>query len=93
MEGVIGIKVSYSTIYRWVKKEVPELKKYFYEKGKKRRSRVMNRRGRFQEAAAAKRSHEERPEEANTRSDVGHLEGDTIHGRNGTSAAASNPLV
>ena len=55
MEERIGKKVSYSTIYRWVKRDVPELKKYLYEKGKKRRSRVMDRRGRFQQAAAAKR--------------------------------------
>jgi IS30 family transposase len=87
MEREIGKKVSYSTIYRWVKKDVPELKKYLYEKGRKRRSRVMDRRGRFQQAAAIKRSIEERPVEADNRSEVGHLEGDTIHGRRGTTAA------
>jgi len=87
MEERIGKKVSYSTIYRWVKRDVPELKKYLYEKGKKRRSRVMDRRGRFQQAAAVKRLIDERPTEADKRSDIGHLEGDTIHGRKGTSAA------
>jgi len=87
MKGELGVKVSCSTIYRWIKREVPELKKYLYEKGKKRRQRVMDRRGRFQQAAAAKRSFDERPVEAVTRSEVGHLEGDTIHGRKGTSAA------
>lgn len=87
MEKELGEKVSCATIYRWVKKEVPELKKYLFEKGRKRRQRVMNRRGRFQQAAAAKRSLEERPAEADNRSEVGHLEGDTIHGRKGSSAA------
>lgn len=87
MERKLGKKISCTTIYRWIKREVPELKKYLYEKGKKRRQRVMNRRGRFQEAAAVKRSHEERPIEAEARSEAGHLEGDTIHGRKGTSAA------
>lgn len=87
MESEIGAKVSYSTIYRWVKNDVPELKKYLYEKGKKRRQRVMDRRGRFQQAAVAKRSYEQRPLQANDRSEVGHLEGDTIHGCKGTSAA------
>lgn len=87
MEEFIGESVSYSTIYRWVKKDMPILKQYLPEKGKKRRQRVMDRRGRFGQAAAAKRSLEERPAEANERSDVGHLEGDTIHGCKGTSAA------
>lgn len=87
IEKEIGEKVSYTTIYRWIKKEVPELKKYLYEKGKKRRQQVMSRRGRFQQAAAAKRCIEERPAEADSRSEVGHLEGDTIHGCKGTRAA------
>ena len=87
MEREIGKVVSCTTIYRWIKKEHPELKKYLYEKGKRRRQRVMERRGRFQQAAAAKRSLEERPAEADERSEVGHLEGDTIHGCKGTSAA------
>lgn len=87
MEQEIGKRVSCATIYRWIKKEHPELKRYLPEKGKKRRQRVMDRRGRFQQAAAAKRSLEERPTEANDRSEVGHLEGDTIHGCKGTSAA------
>jgi len=87
MEAEIGCKVSCSTIYRWIKKEVPELKQYLYEKGKKRRQRVMDRRGRFGQAAAAKRSIEERPVEADERREVGHLEGDTIHGCKGTQSA------
>lgn len=87
MVSEIGFKVSYSTIYRWVKKDARKLTQYLYEKGKKRRQRVMDRRGRFQQAAAAKRSYEERPGGAKTRREVGHLEGDTIHGRKGSSAA------
>ena len=87
MEEDIGKKVCYTTIYRWIKKEAPQLKPYLYEKGKKRRQRVIDRRGRFGQAAAAKRSLDERPIEADNRSEVGHLEGDTIHGRKGTSAA------
>lgn len=87
MNVEIGIKVSCSTIYRWVKGEMPELKPYLFEKGKKRRQRVMDRRGIFQQAAALKRNYELRPEAAENRSEYGHLEGDTIHSRKGSKAA------
>jgi IS30 family transposase len=42
MEAEIWQKVSCATIYRWIKKEAPELKPYLYEKGKKRRQRVID---------------------------------------------------
>lgn len=47
----------------------------------------MGRRGRFKQAAAAKRSIDERSIEADNRSALGHLEGDTIHGCRNSQAA------
>lgn len=87
MEQEIGKKISCSTIYRWIKCEMPELKHHLYERGKKRRQRVMNRRGVFQQAAPTKRSYDSRPEAAKSRLDLGHLEGDTIHSCKGSKAA------
>jgi IS30 family transposase len=89
MKEAIGEKVSYSTIYRWIKKDSPILTQYLYEKGKPRRQRVMNRRGALHasQAAPIKRSYEDRPEEAKARTEVGHLEGDTIHGCKKSNAA------
>jgi IS30 family transposase len=89
IEEAIGEKVSCSTIYRWIYREAPILKQYLYEKSQPRRQRVMNRRGAFQGGLAAptKRSHEDRPEEAIDRTEVGHFEGDTIHGCRGGQAA------
>lgn len=89
IEEAIGEKVSYSTIYRWIYRDGAILKQYLYEKGKPRRQRVMNRRGAFQGGLAAptKRSHEDRPEEATDRTEVGHFEGDTVHGCRDSQAA------
>jgi len=89
MEAAIGTKVSCATIYRWIHRDALQLKQYLYEKGKKRRQRVMNRRGRFQsqKAAATKRSHEDRSDEAILRKEPGHFEGDTIHGCKNSNAA------
>jgi IS30 family transposase len=82
MEQAIGEKISCSSIYRWIKRERPILKQYLYEKGKPRRQRVTNRRGAFQvsQAAPTKRPYEDRPQEAKDRTEIGHWEGDTIHG-------------
>lgn len=82
MEKAIGAKVSYSSIYRWIKRDMPLLKQYLYEKGKPRRQRITNRRGAFQasQAAPTKRLYEDRPQEAKDRTKIGHWEGDTIHG-------------
>jgi len=87
MEKTLGMRVSCATIYRWIKRNDPILQQYLFEKGKKRRQQVSSRRGRFQQAAAPKKSIHERPIEATNKSDLGHLEGDTIQGRKCTSAA------
>jgi len=73
-----GLKLSTTTIYRMIKRDAPELKKYLPEKGKKRRQRVMHRRGKFQQAAAEKRHISERPIEAKERKEIGHLEADMV---------------
>jgi IS30 family transposase len=89
MKKAIGEQVSYSSIYRWIKRNSPILTQYLYEKGKPRRQRVTNRRGALQASRAApiKRSYEDRPEEAKNRAELGHLEGDTIHGCKKSNAA------
>lgn len=81
------LKLSTTTIYRMIKRDAPELKQYLFEKGKPRRQRVMNRRGRFQQAAAEKRHVSERPKEAEERKEIGHLEADMILSRRGSKAA------
>lgn len=82
-----GNKISTTTIYRMIEKDWPELKKYLPEHGKKRRARVMNRRGKVQQAAAEKIHISERPEVANKRSEIGHLEVDSILSKRGSKAA------
>lgn len=82
-----GQNLSTSTIYRMIKRDAPELIKHFPEKGKKRRLRVMDRRGRFQQGALAKRHKDERPEQAEARSEIGHLEGDCVLSKRGSKAA------
>lgn len=82
-----GQRLSTSTIYRMIKQDAPELIKHLPERGKKRRQRVMNRRGRFQQGAAVKRHKDERPIEADERSEIGHLEGDCILSKRGSKAA------
>jgi len=83
-----GLSLSTKTLYRMIKRDLPELVKLLPEKGKSRRARVMNRRGVFQQAAATKRHMSERPQEADDRSEVGHLEGDCIVGTRGGSKVA-----
>jgi len=79
--------ISTSTIYRMIKQDAPELIKHLPEHGEKRRARVVNRRGRFSEAAQAKRHMSERPATADSRSEVGHLEGDCVLSKRGSHAA------
>lgn len=83
----VGEKISTSTIYRMIKRDWSELKKYLPEGGKARRARVMNRRGKVQQAAAQKRHISERPEAANTRDEIGHLEVDSILSKRGSKSA------
>lgn len=82
-----GATISTSTIYRMIKQDWPELKKYLPERGKKRRAQVMNRRGKVQQAAAQKVHITERPAAANTREEIGHLEVDSIVSKRGSKAA------
>jgi IS30 family transposase len=82
-----GEKISTSTIYRMIKWDWPELKKYLPERGKKRRAQVMNRRGKVQQAAAEKRHISERSVAANRRQEIGHLEVDSILSKRGSKAA------
>lgn len=81
------IAVTTKTIYNFTKYERKDLQRYLYERGKPRRQRVANRRGRFRQGAPKKRSIEERPLEANNRTEVGHWEADTIVSRRGGSKA------
>lgn len=81
------LSLSTSTIYRMIKHDAPELIKLLPERGKKRRQRVVNRRGRFQQGAPAKRHKSERPKEADDRSEIGHLEGDSILSKRGSKGA------
>ena len=62
-----GKKISFKSIYNYTKKSDPELQKYLYEKGKKRRQNVMGTRSRIQEGAPKKRSIHEREESVNIR--------------------------
>jgi IS30 family transposase len=82
-----GKSISTATIYRMIKQDWPELKKYLPERGKKRRARVMNRRGKVQQAAAQKTHISERCEAANRRQEIGHLEVDSILSKRGSKAA------
>lgn len=82
-----GSSISTSTVYRMIKHDWPELKQYLPEHGKKRRAKVMDRRGKVQKAAEEKRHISERPEEANLRQGVGHLEVDSILSKRGSKAA------
>jgi IS30 family transposase len=82
-----GKKISTSTVYRMIARDWPELKKYLPERGEKRRAQVMSRRGKVQQAAAEKRHISERPEVANERYEIGHLEVDPILSKRGSKAA------
>jgi transposase, IS30 family len=82
-----GNKISTTTIYRMIEKDWPELKKFLPERGKKRRAQVMNRRGKVQQAAAEKIHISERPEAANERVEIGHLEVDSILSKRRSKAA------
>lgn len=67
-------------IYRWIKKEAPELIKYLPAFGKKRK--LIARKRKKIHYSTPKVSIHERPKELST---IGHLEGDTMHGIKGKS--------
>ena len=78
-EGIMTI--SHETIYRYVledKKKGGKLYKHLRHSRKKRRKRY----GKYDSrgVVAGKRKIEERPEEAENRSEIGHWEVDTVHG-------------
>ena len=81
-----GKRISYKTIYNFVKNN-RGFKKYLYEKGKKRRQQVANRRGKHKKGAPLKHSVHNRPKEANKRERIGDLEIDTIVSCRGGSGA------
>ena len=66
------------TIYTFIQKRHPELIKYLHERGKKRRLRVVHRRGRFKQGAPEIRQIAERPVEVDARSSAEHWEGDLV---------------
>jgi IS30 family transposase len=71
--------ISAQTIYKMIKRRGnQDLKKHLYEKGKKRRSNVMDRRSRFKQGIPEKTNISERSEAANLRRELGHLEIDCI---------------
>lgn len=82
--------VSVKTIYNFVKQR-RGLKKYLAEKGKRRRQNVRNPERRWhKKAAPTKRCLEEKSEEANQRSELGHLEGDlVVSGKHGKAVVMS----
>lgn len=82
-----GKTISTNTIYRMISKDWPKLKALLPERGKKRRAKVVNRRGKVQQAAADKRHVSERCEAANNRQEEGHLEIDSILSKRGSKAA------
>ena len=73
-EGTVCTK----TIYSWIKKERRDLHQYLTERGKPRRQRVANRRGRFRVGAPEKRRIDERPSIVERRKEVGHFEVDCV---------------
>lgn len=85
-----GATITAKTIYNFIKHEREDLKKFLMQRGKPKRLRVVHRRGRFKQAAPAKRSIHERPKVIEERQEVGHFEGDLIcSGRDGSGAILS----
>jgi transposase, IS30 family len=79
-----GLRIGTSTIYRWLAKDkarggVSWLQTRQLSRRYRKGYRVSDLRGRM----SGKRPLSERPEEANDRSEVGHLEGDTVMGKDG----------
>jgi IS30 family transposase len=74
-----GKSISAQAIYKMVRRRGnEELKKYLYEKGKKRRSDVTSQRSRFKQGVPEKINISERSDLANLRLELGHLEIDSI---------------
>lgn len=76
-------RVSHETIYAWIYRTRPDLVSFLPQRGKKRR-RYGSKREVKQGWTRDVRPIEARPAGAAYRSRVGHFEGDTVHGRNGS---------
>ena len=83
-----GIKVAYTTIYSFTKKERPDLRQYHRLRGKSRKQRVVRPRNRFKKGSPDKKRIYLRAVEVLDRTDFGHLEADTIHSCKGGSGSA-----
>ena len=84
-------KMSPESIYQWIYKERQDLTQYLEivsQRGNRKRS--SNRKYRYKEPAATKRSISDRPEEANNRTGILHLESDTVMGIKSSKACIHN---
>jgi len=89
-EDLPGKHICAKTIYCYIRKRRPDLVKYLFEKGKKRRLRVVHRRGKFNQAAPEMRQIHERPIEVESRSNAKGWEGDlVVSSRKGKGAVLS----
>lgn len=79
-----GRSISASTIYRMCTKDTVSLKKYLPRRGKSKRRAITRARALPPRVSIPKRSIIERPESANKRQELGHLETDTIHSKRGS---------
>jgi len=88
-----GEKISHEAIYQWIFSEARHLIGYLERLGKyrRRRSRTENV-GRKRKLKEAKRHISERPEGANDRSELGHIERDAIVSARGGRAAILNSV-
>lgn len=74
--------ICHETIYQWIYKERPDLKRYLRsQKGKYRRRHGSNRRKRMREMEDAKRRVDVRPQVIEKRKRIGDWEGDTVVGK------------
>lgn len=78
--------ISGRAIRNLINRKHREWRKFLFLKGRRRRNRIMGRRGLFGQTGQAKRSIHERPQEVNERKEHGHYEADTIHSRPGCPA-------
>jgi IS30 family transposase len=82
--GRFGYRISAEAIYQYINIERPELKSSLLIAGRSRRRRIAGKRHRKHiQKAAPKRSIEELPKAAKDRTEIGHLELDALHGKQG----------
>ncbi len=83
-KSIAGASISYEAIYQWIRDERPDLVQYLIICGKSRRRRRGKKQYKPKQPAAPKTSIDERPEEINNRTVVGHWEGDLMVSRKST---------